>query len=259
MSFGLAGQVERIRKLDPYLACAVGRDMDGRWTSPADPGRAGEPWLEMLADEYASAWGVGGDRCTQATLIVLDYSWYACAPLVASYLLDGVVPRLDGAEVRLDPATRTGGLALADQAARSARSVDALRDEAESFLAPLVEAVATRRWLSARVAWLGIGDRIVSAFEYLGAVAGDPAQARLAAEQLVHAPGSRLDSPRHRFVTFSHRGVERTLGARASCCRFHRTSGGDYCLTCPLIGEDDRCARVIDEIDASLPSTFTPV
>lgn len=244
MTAELAALVDRVTRLDAYLACAIGRHSDARWWTPEELGARDGSALEILADAYGGAWGLAGDRRTQASLILVDYSWCAFAPLIAGYLQTGSVPSLRGASVALNPTTRIGALALAPLPPRRARSVDVLREEVEEHMTPVVAAIADRRWLGRRTAWLGVGDRIVGAFEYLGGLVKDADGARSAAEQLLHAGGSVLASPRHRFATYRHLGAERTIGLRASCCRFYRTVGGERCLTCPLITDVQREPRV---------------
>lgn len=234
------------RRADPYLACGVGRD-PGRapqlWTTAgtlaADPGA-----LDALADAYARRWGVVGDRPSQATIIVLDYTWYASAPLVALALTAGLVPALRGAEVWLDPETREGCLALPAGVAVAPVDADALRTEIETHLAPLVDAIAERRWISRRTAWLGVGDRVVGAIEHVLRGIGAPKRAPIEAERIVHRPGSALDSPRHRFVEIEAAGRLVPVGIRASCCRFYRVPGVEKCLTCPLVPEPERTHRL---------------
>ena len=209
--------------------------------------------LVELADAYAARWGVEGDRTSQASFVILDVSWYAFAPLVASLLLDDSFPGLRDASVWLDPSTREGSLALAD-AASVRRGIDELRAEIEAFMTPVVDAIVARRWLGRRAAWLGVGDRVVGAFEHLGPAAGSAARARALAEALVHAPGSPLDSPRHRFVELEVAGRTHAVGMRASCCRFYRVPGTDKCLTCPLLDDEEREPRLrawLSELTAS--------
>ncbi len=244
----------RIRERDPYLACEVGPTPDRDPALLITPARlASAPdALESLADAYGARWGVAGDRCSQASFIVLDLSWYAFAPLVTAYLAEGVGPSLAGASVWLDPETRMGSLILARDASASPMSVEDLRAAITGFMAPVVDAIGDRRWIGRRTAWWGVGDRVGGAFEYVGALLGDDARARAAVSELLGPSDSPLASPRHRFSSYVHRGEERTIGLRASCCRFYRVPDNDYCTTCPILREPDRRARVEAEIDAEL-------
>lgn len=252
MNAELADVVDRIGALDPYLACGIGRDDPARpWLAPSALAAA-DGRLERLATAYGERWSVPADRCSQASYVILDYSWYAFAPLVATFLSEGVVPRLDGAQVALEPQTRIGRLALVPLRPRRGASVDDLRDEIVQHVTPIVEAVVERRWLGQKPAWWGVGDRVVGAFEYLGDLIGQPDRARDLASGLVHAPGSPLDSPRHRFASFEHLGVTRTVGLRAACCRFHRVPGEEKCLTCPILAPEEREGRIRAEIETSL-------
>jgi len=155
--------------------------------------------------------------------------------------------------VWLEPATREGSLALAVDAP-AATGIEALRRQIEAFMAPIVGAIVARRWLGRRAAWLGVGDRVVGAFEHLGQAIGAPDRARAMAEALVHAPGSLLDSPRHRFVEIEGGGRTHAVGMRASCCRFYRVPETEKCLTCPLLDEAERAPRLeawLSELAAS--------
>lgn len=235
------------RGVDPYLACGIGRDpaRDERlWTSAgrlaADPAA-----LERLADAYGRRWQIVGDRASQATIIVLDYTWYATAPLVGLALGAGVVPSLRDAEVWLDPETREGCLALAEAEPVTADG-EALRTEIEAHLAPLVDAIGERRWISRRTAWLGAGDRIVGAVEYVLRGLGTPERAPAVADRIVHRAGSALDSPRHRFIQVEAADGFVPVGIRASCCRFYRVPGVEKCITCPLVPEGERADRLRD-------------
>jgi hypothetical protein len=176
---------------------------------------------------------------------------------VAAHLVGGRLPSLDGAAVRLDAGSRTGALALPAEPPRPS-TPERLGDDVVDHMRPLVERVAERRWLEARAAWLGIGDRLVGAFEHVGDLIGQRERAQADAAAIVHRRGSELDSPRHRFATYQHRGVVRTVGLRASCCRFYRSAEARYCLTCPLVPEGERTERVRDWIAGALPSDSTP-
>jgi hypothetical protein len=251
--------VAQVDALGSSVSCAVGRGSSGAagiWTTPAELAAGEGDALEELMRAYGRSWGVPDDRRSQASFVILDYTWYLAAPLVASHLLAGRLPSVRGASVRLDAASRTGTLALAAEPPRTS-SPELLGDEVIGHLRPLVERVADRRWLEARAAWLGVGDRIVGAFEHVGDLIGQRTRAQADAAALVHRPGSELDSPRHRFATYEHRGVERTVGIRASCCRFYRAPAARYCLTCPLVTEHERTQRVRDWIAGELPQRST--
>jgi len=234
-------------RLDPYLACGIGRDPDrepGLWL--AAERLASEPvTLDRLADAYARRWGLEGDRTSQATIIVLDYTWYATAPIIGMALVGGLVPALDGAEVWLDPETREGSLSLASADARPG-GADAVRATIEAHVRPLVEAIARRRWISERVGWMGVGDRVVGAIEHVERILGTPERAPEEASRIVHHRGSALDSPRHRFLSIEAGDRVVPVGLRASCCRFYRVDGVEKCLTCPLVKDPERTTRIRD-------------
>lgn len=241
----LASLLAEARQVDPYLACGIGRDPareERLWTSAerlaVEPGA-----LERLADAYGRRWQIVGDRASQATIIVLDYTWYATAPLVGLALGAGVVPSLRDAEVWLDPETREGCLALAEAEPITADG-EALRTEIEAHLAPLVDAIGERRWISRRTAWLGAGDRIVGAVEYVLRELGSPERAPAESDRIVHRAGSALDSPRHRFIQVEAGDRVVPVGLRASCCRFYRVPGVEKCITCPLVPEPERAERL---------------
>jgi FhuF 2Fe-2S C-terminal domain len=246
VSGDLDALVARMREVDQYVACSVGRtpEHDRAWWLTPERLATGAGALERLADAYGERWGVAGDRASQASFIVLDYSWYAFAPLVAALLAEGVLPSLRGASVWLDPATREGSLALSPAEVPAPATVDDLRAEIETHLAPIVDAIAERRWLSRRVAWWGAGDRVVGAIEHIGDAIGDRDAARKVAERLVHHAGSPLDSPRHRFVEVAVAGHVRAVGLRASCCRFYRVPDVEYCFTCPILPEAERMPKL---------------
>ncbi len=240
-------------RLDPYLACGIGRDPDrtpGLWRTAerlaTEPGT-----LDELADAYARRWGLEGDRPSQATIIVLDYTWYAAAPIVGTALVGGLVPALDGAEVWLDPETREGYLSLDTADARPGGS-DAVRATVEAHLRPLIEAIAERRWISERVGWMGVGDRLVGAIEHVEQVLGTPERAPEEADRVVHRAGSSLDSPRHRFIQIAAGDRVFPVGLRASCCRFYRVDGVEKCMTCPLVREPERTRRLRDWVSELL-------
>jgi hypothetical protein len=245
----LATLLAECGRLDPYLACSIGRDptRDARLWLTAERLAADGSSLDRLADAYARRWEVEGDRASQATIIVLDYTWYATAPLVATWLVAGVVPSLHGAEVWLDPETREGQLGLGVTDAVPA-STDALRATIEDHVAPLVDAIAERRWIGRRTAWMGVGDRVVGAIEHVERVLGTPELAPAEADRIVHCAGTALDSPRHRFVHVvpDGGGPSIPVGLRASCCRFYRVPGVEKCITCPLVPEPERDAMLRD-------------
>lgn len=234
---------------------AIERDSDRdarRWLTPARIA-ASPRLIDRLLYEYGAHLKLPRDRRTQAAYFVLDYTWYAFAPLVAAHLAAGVVPSLRGREVSvwLDPTSRAGCLALGEPSLREG-GIEALRDEVVEHMAPVVDALARHGCIGSRAAWLGIGDRLVGALEFIGPPLGQGQRALADAEALVHRPGSPLDSPRHRFVACDHLGVRRTIGVRASCCRSYRTLEGGYCDTCPLVSEDERLERIRASIEEEL-------
>ena len=251
--------VAQVEALGPSLQCAVGRSAlgdRGRWTTAAQLAARDGTSLAELMHAYGDAWGVADDRRSQAAFVILDYTWYLAAPLVAAHLLAGRLPSLDGAALWLDAESRTGALALSDDPPRRS-SPERLGEAVVAHVRPLVERLAERRWLGARSAWLGVGDRLVGAFEHVGDLIGQRERAQRDASAIVHRAGSELDSPRHRFATFEHRGLARTIGIRASCCRFYRTREARYCLTCPLVPEDERGERVREWIAGDLSRSPT--
>lgn len=256
----LHGLVAEVNALAPSCRCTIGRSPwagHGRWLTASGLAADDGAGLDELMRAYGASWGVADDRRSQAAFVILDYTWYVTAPLVAAHLISGRLPSLEGAAVWLDAGSRTGALALA--AAPPCRSsAERLGDQVAAHLRPLIERVVERHSLGRRAAWLGVGDRIVGAFEHVGDLIGDRERAQADAAAVVHRGGSELDSPRHRFSTYEHGGVERTIGIRASCCRFYRTPAARYCLTCPLIREDERIERVRDWIAGELPQTSRP-
>jgi FhuF 2Fe-2S C-terminal domain len=237
----------RLRALDPYLAADIGRGdalAADLWITPASLA-SDRARLERLADAYGERWGVRGDRTSQASFILLDYSWYGIAPPAAACLAYAELPALDGAAVWLDPQTREGRLALNPGAqVTEGATVHDLRTAIERHMAPLVDALVERRWIGRRPAWWGIGDRVVGALEHAALALGTPGAARPVAEALVHHPGSPLDAPRHRFIEIVHDGRTYPIGLRASCCRFYRVPDVDKCVTCPLVPEPERAVRL---------------
>lgn len=256
MSSDLSDLLERLSSIDPFLACSVERDAsldERRWWAPArlaaDPGA-----LDALATAYAERWDLAGDRVTQASFIVLDLTWYAVAPLVAGLLADGSMPRLDGAEVWLDPSTREGRLVVSRAAPIRDATVDHLRTEVEAYFAPLVEALAEGRWLGRRAAWWGIGDRTVGAIEHLAPMVTDPDTARRAIDGVVHHSGSPLDSPLHRLIHVEIDSGRQPIAVRATCCRFYRVPEVGHCLTCPLITDTERRSRAQPASAETIPA-----
>jgi ferric iron reductase protein FhuF len=275
----LAATLERVDALGPYLACGVGvgRGPDaGTWVSPEALCREGGDVLERLLAEVGRRSGTT-ERRVQAASLLEWYAWYALAPVLGSYLLERRVPLLthDNVAVWLHPADGPGRLALRSDAflalehdpEAGAPGVtvvpdegalrDALHDGIVAHMAPLVAALRRHSPLGAKAQWLEIADRVGSALQHAGERSGTEQEAIREAEALVHRPGSPLNSPRSRFATYEHCGERRVVKLRGACCLTYRLPARAYCLTCPLVGELERAARIrawIDEERAAAAS-----
>lgn len=262
----LAATLARVSALDPYLAGGVGRDTardPAGWVTPAELCREDGATLDrMLAAIGAHSKTV--ERRVQAAFLIGGYAWYVLAPVLGAYLLERRVPSLghDDVSVWLSPGDAPGCLALrtgrfsvlAEAPAADTRYVrvvpdetalrDMLHDEIVDHMSPIVGAVRARIPLSARAQWLEVADRVGSALHLVGRSIGEEERGIHEAESLVHRPGSPLDSPRSRFVTYEHLGQRRTVKLRGACCLSYRIAAQGYCMTCPLIGEEERGERV---------------
>ena len=269
----------RVSALDPYLRAGVGRDVrDPRWwITPRQLCAADGDVLERLLAAIGGRWGTG-ERRVEAAYLIGQYAWYVLGPVAGAYLVEGRVARLahDNVAVWLAPGEEPGRLALrtrrftalpmdplagmhgvtvvADQAALR----DVLHGEIVRHMAPLIAALRARAPLGVRAQWLEVADRTASALHYVGELIGAEERGIREAEALVHRPASPLNSPRSRFVTYEHLGARRVVKLRGACCLSYRVGDHGYCMTCPLVDEPERTARVRAWIAEELAQAGSP-
>lgn len=253
----LQATFDRLRALTPYV--------DGRVAGVEAPGPSPAPADEQLEALLA---GVGAARATadqrvRVMLALHGSVFYRVMPALGAYLAERRVPCLDAAHTGLDwdggdvPGRLTTcgafsalpGDPAADLAARIVPDDDALADVLDAALveavAPLVDALARRGPLSARVLWLSASDTIAGGVLWLGELLGQDERAAREAGRLIRVTGSPLASPRGAVRTYARDGATRTVHLRASCCLSWRLDGGALCSTCPVLDEPARERLII--------------
>ncbi len=118
-----------------------------------------------------------------------------------------------------------------------------------SLHAPLVLAVAARRGRAAAVLFRSVGDRLAIAVAAEARARGRDADVPGLVAAMIGAdarfgPARRLGVARVGETT-------RPYLVRAGCCLSHRTVKGRPCFTCPVLQDEDRVARLAQELAES--------
>jgi hypothetical protein len=165
-------------------------------------------------------------RAVAAAWHVEKHAWHAASLVVAALVVDGSLPPLGSAQVRdgehgwteaiaVPPGGWTGGASPVDAA-----------EALEAHLAPVVQALASRR--AERALWREAADRVGQATLWCGEAFGRRADAWAAGAALLGAQ-TRLRA--HAGFAL-HQGEP--FRRRGGCCLSYRCADGVLCPDCPL-------------------------
>lgn len=258
----IAATLERVSKLDEYLAAETDPAEPGAWTCAAHlPGPGASP-LDAVLSRVAARLQTS-DRRVLAALFMCDYTWRVAAPAVASYLAERRVPDLAPASVlvRFDddglvgpPAyrARTFATLASDTDAGASGAVPFpdpaalltfLRESIEAHLSTTIAAVRARSPLGIRAQWALAADSCAEAFLWAGTQLGEQDRAQREAEALLSATGSPLRS-KSPFLIVEHAGRRESFVSRSGCCLSYRLREQPHCATCPLLSAEERNQRL---------------
>lgn len=236
-----------LEAIEPRWAVAVGVPSGGGWVSGEELTIPDEGPLAAVLATIAARMQTE-DRKVVALSFALRYGWssaVAIAPCLASYC----VPDIGLANVSL----RFGESALFErvslhaargfyQPAEPARALEVLRAVLVAQARPVVDALHAWSRLACKVLWGQVVSSWGAQFEPVLAKLGRVEQAKPLAELFFDAPGAAF-AARPRFYEVAHCAVTRLYHTRSSCCLYYQTGAGSYCVSCPLIRDDERIAR----------------
>lgn len=117
-------------------------------------------------------------------------------------------------------------------------SPGAFADGIIATLQPVVEAVHRRTRRGRHALWGTVTDMVAAAFHRVGDHLGQPSEARHYASTVIDASQTLAGGANWHVVVCS-RGTRHTR-IRNICCLWYQTPGGDVCLTCPRITDQQR-------------------
>jgi hypothetical protein len=255
--------VARVAALDDLFGAQLGPTGDAGWYSMERLcSAAAEMEIEALLARVERHWGVP-DRRAAGSILLYEHVWNVAACPVACYALERRVPDigLDNVLVRFDEHGVGAGLAFATPrfaGLEEAPVVCANEEELRRWLLdrlldgqllPFVDAIARRSPVARQIQRGNIATVVANIFRYLFELLADT-RLLTEAEQLLGDPRLRGEA----WVGIFH-GDGGSIGTviRRTCCLAYRPTG-DYCASCPLLGDEERerrwLRRLLDETAA---------
>ena len=186
---------------------------------------------EVQSRKAASAW------------FMLRFGW-SCGPQIAGFLVFDRVLRVDDYALKLPPGRQLDAVCV--KAAAVCAADGGGRQRLLASLVRIVQPVleSQHRWsgLSRGALWALVTSSWASHFVHMGQQLGDEQRGRHEAETLF-ALLPQVSRAAPRLFTVASAGLEGVCQVRRACCRNHRRSGGQYCTSCPLLGEPERLER----------------
>lgn len=205
-------------------------------------------------DNRGSAIGVVGNLVWQvggAAIFV-----YATGRRVPDLSPENIALRLADGDLEEVAFTKDGFAALADDpasesAALTFKDEDGLRDHLrrrlEGILEPVITEVRAATKVGKRTMWNRAADLAAQRLLQVGEITGDRAWCGREAEKLIKEPGSPFKGPTG-FFTVRHEGRKEIFLVRGCCCHGYKDPEHGYCGTCPLLPQDERERRAVEEL-----------
>lgn len=257
MSAGLA-MVDTIRPPVPGLAALRERaaPLTGALRLETDPAdRDGWIGRDMLTDpetgpfaELHARFVTGGFACNKraaAASLLLRYGW-AAGFQIASWLDSGHVVRLDQFAIKFSASTLVEGVwierACIDIATGEQAGLAALLASLKDFTGPLVE--SQHRWsrFSRHALWSMAVSSWAAQFTAIGQRLGRREEAMdMARAMFARDPEIARAAPQTYVVGEGERA--RGCQVRAACCLYYKGPARHFCVSCPIIPQEERLAR----------------
>lgn len=173
-----------------------------------------------------------------------------------SFLTTGRTPRLHDTVVAQLTGEHRVASRLREESDGDGEGVQALRDEIDRYIAPIVTHLARPKLFSALNAWGIVLDALRSSIPTAGTVTGDPALVASRWAQMrdtIQWPSKRLPRP----FSFEVDGVCHDRQIRAGCCLYFTSEAAKaegpspFCVLCPAERDDRRIERLAVQLRAA--------
>ncbi|BBL80957.1 hypothetical protein RxyAA322_28110 [Rubrobacter xylanophilus] len=256
---------EALRLINPerhYFGMRTGAVEGGEWvaatTLVSDGGLVGRQ-LERAQDR----WGLR--RREAAAYLVGSYAWGVGGPAVAAYVLARRIPDLspENVHVRLDEGGGIPEAAVSDERFAALASDPAaghpdavtvageeellgwMRERLLAGLEPLADLVGAITRVGARTLWGRAADLLAQSFLMVG---GDtPDQVRYMQDARAFVSGLPFGE-RVGFFVVESAGRRRAFMRRSVCCQAYKNPEYGYCLSCPVLSQEERERRAAEEL-----------
>jgi ferric iron reductase protein FhuF len=245
----------RISAQQIWIKAQIVEAHDG-WQAVNDLLDESSPLLDDLIQLASEAYHTT-DRQVLASMVLNMYSWPVVATVLACYIIERRVPEIgidntcfqfapDGRPVVIGlrhpkfaalPTDPCSGHPEMMVFPNDAALLDHARLCIEQHMAPIIKRVRARLPWGERAMWLTVADRCTGALNWFYEGIKVPAlpadEILIAAQRLIHGPGSRLKN-RDSAIVFHPEDQSTTL-VRGACCLAYRLPDSDYCENCPLV------------------------
>jgi hypothetical protein len=244
--------------LDEVLAAVAARVPYLRGSSAAD----GDDWVaceRLVVDRPTLERVVAGtmagfgteDEAVAASLFAQSYSFRVAGAALAAYALDLPTPDVGVAvtAVRLDK-PRPTAVAYLGGRVRVRGVTELAGDLVAGHFRAFVDACHAAFRVGERLLWGNVASSCAAVFRAVESSGADAGQVRGRARQLVAAAGADFEGLGS-FTTVHDGDREGWYWDRTSCCLWFRTTSGQLCDNCSLIGAADLRERRVRELAAS--------